>query len=190
MANKGSLTCTSSNVVHMQQDAPPSLSEVGSFIARLRRMLRQTKSAMRRDFSEARRIRSEVQALRDTGNAFHVELIRKLEQQADEFDAHRDTLLEILCACGYALQDAAQMIDDNTTLAQRCMLLNVNESDRKGLSDTDGLMTIIYVHALEDSAERRHCESSNGPLFSSLAHMTLDVLATRESHAVPSPTFH
>lgn len=182
---------STSNIVHLPaQDAPHSLREAGNFIARLRRILRQTKSAMRRDFGEAERIRSEVQALRDTGNAFHADLIRKLEQQADELDAQRDTLLEGVCACGYALRDAAQMIDENTTLARRCALLNVNASDRTNLTDADGIVCILFVHALEGSAERRHCESNDGPLFSSLAHMTLDVLETRERRAAPVSTLH
>jgi hypothetical protein len=107
-----------------------------------------------------------------------------------ELDAHRDALLEIVCAYGYALRDAATTIDENTTITQRCELLNVNASDRTNMTDADGVLNILFVHVLEDSAERRHCEPNDGPLFTCLAHMAVNVLETRERHAAPVSTLH
>ena len=84
---------SNSNVVDMPAKvAQQSFSEIGSFIARLRYDIRQALAGIDRATDEAQRIRSEVQALKDTGNAFHADRIRKLEQQADELDAHRGTL--------------------------------------------------------------------------------------------------
>ncbi|WP_423392024.1 hypothetical protein [Burkholderia sp. LMG 21824] len=80
--------------------------------------------------------------------------------------------------CGYALMNAAPIIDACTTLAQRCELLNVNVADRNGLSESDGLAALIFDHGKEDSAASRHLERKDGPLFHAVNQVFIDFLTT------------
>ncbi|WP_175732597.1 hypothetical protein [Burkholderia ambifaria] len=80
--------------------------------------------------------------------------------------------------CGYALMNAASIIDVCTTLAQRCELLNVNVADREGLSESDGLAALIFDHGKEDSAASRHLERKDGPLFHAINRVFIDFLMT------------
>ncbi|MDB5788217.1 hypothetical protein [Caballeronia mineralivorans] len=182
---------STSNVVPMtrSQDKPPSLKEVGSFIARLRRVLRQTKSAISRDSDKARRIRAEAKALKDSGNPFHAERIRKLKARAEKLDAHQEALWKSLRHYGYLLVDAAPQIDAASTLSERCDLLNVNLADRAGLTDADGVVSILFAHALEDSAERRGCEFNDGPLFHALRLVMMDFLDTPQGQAASNSLY-
>jgi hypothetical protein len=178
---------STSNVVPMTpqrpQDEPPSLNEVGSFITRLRRILRQTTSAISRDSDKAQRIWAEAKALKDSGNPFHAARICKLEARAENLNAHHDELWKAMRRYGYLLSDAAPQIDASTTLSERCDLLNVNVADRTGLTDADGVVSILFAHALEDSAERRHCEFKDGPLFHALRLVMMDFLDTPQGQA-------
>jgi hypothetical protein len=69
---------------------------------------------MRRDLDEARRIRAEAQALKDSDNPFHADRIRQLEARDNELGAHRGTLVSSIRRYGYLLVDAAPQIDAAT----------------------------------------------------------------------------
>ncbi|AXE96117.1 hypothetical protein CUJ90_28245 [Paraburkholderia terricola] len=169
---------------------PPTFGGIGSFIALMRRTLRRNLAALDRRADEAWRIRAEAQTLKDTGsNPFHAGRILKLEERADKLDAHRAALSASIRECGYMLADAAPQIDAITTLAERCDLLNVNVADRAWLSDADGVVSILFAHALEDSAERRHCEFNDGPLFNALRRVMMDFLDTPGGQAASNSLF-
>jgi hypothetical protein len=176
---------STSNIVSMSRvpdREQPSFKEVGSFIDYLRRIVRRTNTAINRDLEEAKGIRAEVLTLKAADNPFNAARIGKLEQRADKLDAHRSTLSASVRECGYMLADAAPQIDAATTLAERSELLNVT-ADRAGLTDADGVKTILFVHALEDSAERRHCGFNDGPLFNALSRVMMDFLDTPQGQA-------
>ncbi|NPT61210.1 hypothetical protein [Paraburkholderia elongata] len=170
---------SNSKVVHMPaQVAPPSFSEIGSFIARLRYDIRQALAGIDRATDEARRIRREVLALKESRDAAHAGRIQTLEHEADRLEAHHGTLAEVIRKCGYALMEAAPMIDACTTLAQRCELLNINVADREGITEADGLAALVLDHGIEDSAASRHCWCKDGPLFHAVYRVFADFLAT------------
>jgi hypothetical protein len=169
------------NIVHLSErrNGPPmSFIEAGSFIARLRRDVRHAVAGIDRATDEARCIRSEAHALKDTGDAAHAGHIRELERKADRLDSHRGKLAHVIRECGYALMSAAPIIDASTTLTQRCDLLNINKADRDGLSEFDGLAALIFDHGKEDSAACRNCEFKDGPLFHAIERVFLDFLET------------
>ncbi len=186
---------STSNIVHLpltSKPAPvsaPTIREIGNLIALLRRDTRQAIAGIDRAADEVRRTRSEVQALKDTGDAAHAGRIRALEQRADQLQAHHGTLAEVIRECGYALMGAAPMIDACTTLAQRCDLLNINIADRDGLTAIDGLASLVFDHGKEDSAACRHCEFKEGPLFRAVHRVFMDFLMTREEQAGGRCTF-
>jgi hypothetical protein len=113
---------STSSIVHLPLTSTPvgapTIREIGNLIALLGRDTRQTIAAIDRAADEARRIRAEAQAIKDTGNPFHAERIRKLEARADELDAHHEALRKSIKHYGYLLVDAAPQIDASTTL--RC----------------------------------------------------------------------
>jgi len=90
---------------------------------------------------------------------------------------------------GRLLMDLALFIDTYTTLDERCDLLNVNIADRSQLSSDDGVVRIVFAHGLEDSAERRHCQWNDGPLFRAAQLVFVDFLATPEGRAVGDTLF-
>ncbi len=181
---------STSNVVHLSAKvAPPSVKDIGSFIARLRHNLRTIAADLDHYADEARAVRAEAQALRDRGSTFDAQRIRRLEQWANKADAHRHALSEKVRRHGYLLADAAPQIDASTTLAERCDLLNVNVADRACLSEDDGVLMILFVHALEDSAKRRHCECNDGPLYQALQRVMMDFLDTPQGQAAGHTLF-
>jgi hypothetical protein len=67
------------------------------------------------------------------------------------------------------LIDTAPLIDQTLTLAERCDLLNINRADRADLTDEDGIVQLVYLRGLEDSAEHRGQDFKDGPLFNAMA---------------------
>jgi len=92
--------------------------------------------------------------------------------------ASHNALNDRVRTCGYALMEAAPTIDANTTLAQRCDLLNINIADRSALTEADGLAALIFGHGKEDSAASRHRDFKDGPLFHALDRVFIDFLTT------------
>lgn len=80
-----------------------------------------------------------------------------------EFDAmHPRPLKEY----GKLILDMAPHIDRWTTLQDRCDALNINIADRHSLKESDGIVSLIFAHALEDSAMHRRCQDNfSRPLF-------------------------
>lgn len=69
---------------------------------------------------------------------------------------------------GAVLIDLAPEIDKMTTLSQRLELLNCNRADRTDLGQSDetdlGMMHLMAVYCIEDSAEHRSDEWNDRPL--------------------------
>jgi hypothetical protein len=181
-----------SNVTYFPEannDAPPSLAEVGNFIARIRRGLRLLIAEKDHLFEEAQQYRRCALTLKEGGNPFHRERIRQMEATADGLGELSRTLTDGMRMYGRLMRDAAPTIDASTTLEQRCELLNVNIADRGGLSPSDGVNHIVFKLGLEDSAARRRCDFNDGPLFRAQHLLFADFLATPEGQAVGDSLF-
>jgi hypothetical protein len=128
---------SNSNVIHLTatEDVPLSFTEIGSFIARLRLILRPTVAARDRARDEARCLRAEIQALKDTCDPVHARQITELEQQVPRLEADDGRLDGAIREDGYAPVRVADKIGRRTALAERCDLLNINTANREGLSE-------------------------------------------------------
>ncbi len=177
------------NNAHHLEPTTTSFSDIASFVARLRHNLRTIESMTDRNADAVQAVRAEVQALKDHGNPFDSKRILRLEQWVNEVDEDSRALAEKVRRYGYLLVEAAPQIDAITTLTERCELLNVNVADRARLSEDDGVLMILFVHGLEDSAERRHCAFKHGPLFHALELALMDFLATPQGQAAGNAFF-
>lgn len=166
-----------------------SIAHVGVVIIRLRRSARRAVAQQDRLHDEARRLRRSALALRTLGSPFDRARILELEKQADQLGKESRKISDAMRGYGKLLMDLAEFIDTYTTLDERCDLLNVNIADRSKLSPDDGVVRIVFVHGLEDSAERRHCQWNDGPLFRAAHLVFADFLATQEGRAVGETLF-
>jgi len=57
------------------------------------------------------------------------------------------------------------------------------------LGPGDGVVRIVFAHGLEDSAERRHCQWNDGPLFRAAQLVFADFLSSPEGLAVGASLF-
>lgn len=166
-----------------------SIAYVGVVIIRLRRSARHAVAKQDRLHDEARQPRRSALALRQLGNPFDRTRILELEKQADELGKESRKISDAMRGYGQLLMDLALFIDTYTTLDERCDLLNVNIADRSQLGPDDGVVRIVFAHGLEDSAERRHCQWNDGPLFRAAQFVFADFLATQEGRAVGETLF-
>ncbi|MFM2422465.1 MAG: hypothetical protein RL291_995 [Pseudomonadota bacterium] len=86
---------------------------------------------------------------------------------------------------GERLVAAFPVIDDNTTLDQRLMLIGANPADARHLtSDHDSMLHLIWVESLEWSAMRR-ADEWNGldraPLYWAVSYVMIDWMRTDEA---------
>ncbi len=173
-----------------EQKAAPTLAEIGSFIARVRRASR----AACRKQGEARRaieaLERESHKLPATLSALaRASCIASTEAQCETLRRTLRHMRGVKSEIGQALMDAAPLIDACTTLAERCELLSINPADRDGLTETDGIAELVFVRGLEDSAERRRAEFNDGPLFQVAHALFAEFLRTHEGRAVTDEAF-
>jgi hypothetical protein len=166
-----------------------SIAYVGVVIIRLRRSARRAVAKQDRLHDEARRLRRSALSLRQLGSPFDRARILELEKQADQLGTERCKISDAMRGYGKLLMDLALFIDTYTTLDQRCDLLNVNIADRSQLSPDDGVVRIVFAHGLEDSAERRHSQWNDGPLFRAAQLVFADFLSSPEGLAVGASLF-
>jgi hypothetical protein len=114
--------------------------------------------------------------LRGYAGPFDGARIAAWEAAADDAAAGCKTMRECLKSSGHLLTKTARMVDANLTLEQRCEILNVNKAHRGDLTDADGLIEIVYMHGLEDSAARVKDDWKDGPLFQAAQEVFMDFL--------------
>lgn len=115
-----------------------------------------------------------------------------LRDTATHLQSEFDALYPVpLMEYGAMLMRAAPYIDHVTTLQERCEALNVNIADRGELTEKDGIIEIIFAHALEDSAEHRRSDHNfDKPLFRALAPAFIDFMrSTPEGRAATDRVF-
>ena len=160
--------------------APPTVNDLLRYIVQVRRMVRQAVAVLDSQYDNARQYRRRARIWREHAGPFDGARIAALDAAAAEVTALCKSMRESLHNCGKLLTSAAPMIDAGTTLAQRCEILNVNTADRGNLTEADGLIKIIYLHGLEDSAANRKAEDKNGPMFQASQRVFMDFLMNHE----------
>jgi hypothetical protein len=145
---------------------------------RLRRSI-QTLVAERYDLRSNRRaFRRTLTIIKQQQSPFNAARIANIE--------HDIQLLDLGCSkYDIKIKDAAKMlmgiapyIDMLTTFEERCDLLNINVADRyklDGVEDT-GIMHMIAVYGLEDSAYHRGSDWKNGAMANAINEVMVDFL--------------
>jgi hypothetical protein len=160
--------------------ARPTTKNLLLFVVCWRRNIRRVVAILDTHRATTCGYRRQAQILRGRGSPFDGARIRALEAAAVNLATACGPLRESLRECGKQLSHAASTIDAGTTLAQRCEILNVNTADRADLTESDGLIKIIYLRGLEDSAANRKAEDKNGPLFQASQLVFIDFLMNYE----------
>jgi hypothetical protein len=154
----------------------PTAKDLMLFIAIMRRTIRRTLVLHDQQRGIARRCRRQARKLRGYAGPFDGARIAAWEAAADDAAAGCKTMRECLKSSGHLLTKTARMVDAGLTLEQRCEILNVNKAHRGDLTDADGLIEIVYMHGLEDSAARIKDDWKNGPLFQAAQEVFMDFL--------------
>jgi hypothetical protein len=154
----------------------PTTKDLLLYVIKVRKMVRQAVAVLDSQNERARQYRRRARILREQAGTFDGARIAALEAAAAEVRRLCEPMRESLHNCGKLIASAAPMIDAGTTLAQRCEILNVNQADRGDLTDADGLIKIIYLHGLEDSAASVKDDWKNGPLFKAAQEVFMDFL--------------
>ncbi|MFZ6725670.1 hypothetical protein ACO0K2_09265 [Undibacterium sp. MH2W] len=118
--------------------------------------------------SEIENHRVIIKNLKGCCGLFYTSWIAELELNIGRLRDHANQMRNSLLQCGLLLIDFAPLFDENTTLNQRCKLLNVDIADRSTLTESDGLLNIIFVYGLEDSAARRGAIFNTGVMSRAL----------------------
>lgn len=174
---------TATNVIALpQKDDEPTPEEnralTMNLVARIRRNVREIVRRREQFFSAARVQERAARVMRAVGNPFDKNRIEVHEFHAKALRKSASDCRQMLQDAGRFLIDIAPMIDAVLPLAQRCDILNINVADREGLTDDDGMVQLIHVHNLEDSAFFRGKEDwdFDGPLNQAMMLVFMDFL--------------
>lgn len=174
---------------HQAPDDQPTPQQLALLIVKMRRTIRHTVAELDQHHDAARQYRRQARIIKERNGTFDAARIAVLETlAAAEVTACKPLGADLLRA-GELLADVTPMIDAGLTLAQRCDVLGVNVMDRGDLTEDDGYQRIVFAHALEDSAARRHCQWNDGPLFRAAHRVFAEFLHRPEAKALTDGLF-
>jgi hypothetical protein len=176
MTKSAAITATIHALSPRPKDDRPTAKDLMLFIAIMRRTIRRTIALHDQQRGIARRCRRQARKLRGYAGPFDGARIAAWEAAADDAAAGCKTMRECLKTSGRLLTKTARMFDAGLTLEQRCEILNVNKAHRGDLTGADGLIEIVYMHGLEDSAARVKDDWKDGPLFQAAQEVFMDFL--------------
>lgn len=133
----------------------------------IRRELRTWQAQLNEARSECRRLRRQAKKLQQASPFNHARAADLLFA-AKMIDASRKVANEFFISIGRYLINVAPEFDAATTLEERCEILNVNVADRADLLPEHGLVEIVNIYGLEDSAFYRNSIWKSGPLFEAI----------------------
>lgn len=155
------------------------------FVIRLRWNIRRHLEQQHDATSRIKSLQAFVQKLETTGTPFDSDRISRAKAEIQELELIRSAKYKAIKDCGRALAEIAPFIDHALTMQERCNLLNINVADRAGLTEDDGIVHLIHIHHLEDSAEHRGEDFATGPLHWALTEFFVDWLCnTKEGKKV------
>lgn len=167
----------------------PTLAEQKSqariIVIWMRRYIRTQTEILFSDRARIKSLKAVAAKLEKDGTPFDADRINKAQTEAQELELFCSRRHELIKQCGRILAEFAPAIDAVLTLQERCDLLNINVADRAGLTENDGIVYLIHVHHLEDSAEHRGEDFATGPMHWALTLFFVDWLCdTKEGKQV------
>lgn len=172
------------NVLPIACEPPPvptdaeNLALAQIFIIRMRRNIRRLAEWNKWERDHIRYLKKEAQRLTDRGNPFDTARIAHIKARIHDRESYCHERSELMKENARLMINAAPAIDKATTLEERCSLLNVNVSDRGDLNEADGIVQLIYLHRLEDSATYRGKEDwdFDAPMHKAMMLVYMDFL--------------
>lgn len=167
----------------------PDLSSPLTVFLRLRRMARaahDTQESLRIVRRMAQRNRGKL-----ADGLFNANRIALFDTYIADVDAALKATRQHMRDLGAGLIDIAPEIDAITTLSQRLDLLGCNVADRGEIDEEhDGLLYLMGVWCVEDSAQHRADEWNDRPLHTCVnAEIHHKMLSTPEGRAATRPIF-
>jgi hypothetical protein len=143
-------------------DAYKSMSPLAEFIA-IRHFVRANDDRISRLWAEEKRVRRLVPGMEFS--PFNKHRVAQMNEYAAALAELRKLAKKAEQRLGRIVINMAPRIDAVTTLEQRLELLNCNPADRVDLTEPNiGLVELISVHCVEDSATHRADEFNIRPL--------------------------
>lgn len=121
---------------------------------------------------------------------FTRQAIADLEQQAQEHrEDERSGARRVLAGLGQSLLLDREGLADALGFDRICDLLNVNTVEREQARQegVSSLEDLVFIHVLEDSAERRGQEWSDAPLFNACHATMANFIKECPKHLLPDP---
>lgn len=125
-----------------------------------------------------RNARREAAKLKEQNNRFNTTRIAETEETIDCFDFMTRRCTDEIKEWAQSVIEIAPIIDVHTTLEERCDLLNINIADRHKIdtSENTGIVHLIAVYGLEDSAYHRGEDGKNGAMANAINDVMIDFL--------------
>lgn len=176
-----------------QELSPGELRAIAmKFVIVVRRKVRELYLQREQLIKSKKEVLRRITKLREASSPFNKDRISSLESEAEAFGDCIGYTNNLLLDAGRILIDAAPLVDAALTLKERCDVLNINVVDREGLTDEDGIVYLIHVHRLEDSAFF-HGEEGwkfNGPLNAAMMLVYFDfIMNTAEGKKLSDSLF-
>lgn len=149
------------------------MMSIASQFLHARRAMRQCDAAVtlfRTGMTAARRSAKKL----EEASPFNATRAARLRAEADEIEVCYRWATEMQREMGAILLGGAAEIDAATTLDQRFELLNANVADRADVPAGTGLVHLILVYCIEDSAAHRGEEWHDAPMGNAARQAMLD----------------
>lgn len=150
-------------------------------VIKIRRQCRQLIFALEFWRLKARKIEKQAKQYRQTENSFMIRRAELLENGLPELETRIQAINDLLLENGKLLMDCSSSIDLSVPQSMLLDLLAVNRVDRGSIRDGDGIIEIVYAHALEESATFRGSDWKQGPLAQAvMAYFTHQMIHNEE----------
>ncbi|WP_198116906.1 hypothetical protein [Massilia rhizosphaerae] len=157
--------------------------------ALVRHFVRENYKTTNDRLAQLRRARRQAKMLGDS--PFNKHRQSAMQKHIESLEACWQSGRDCQKGLGRIIIDMAPRIDAQTTMAQRLELLNCNPADRSDLDEPDiGLVNLIAVYCVEDSAAYRGDEFNDRPLFNAVnAEIMRVMFKTPEGRAASEKIF-
>jgi hypothetical protein len=116
--------------------------------------------------------------------------IADLEQRAQEHrEDERSEVRNVLAGFGYSLLFDREWLAEALGFDRLCDLLNVNTVEREQARQEaiSSLEDLVFIHVLEDSAERRGRDWGGAPLYNACHTSMANLIKKCPEHLLPDP---
>lgn len=149
-----------------------------SLLIHSRRAARNALRELDRIHQARRQSRRRARQYRETGKPLMIRNAEVIEARLKAQDPDLKSYTELLAFIGESIRRFADDIDDLLSTRELLDLLEVNQVDRAGVSETAGISDIVFIHGLENSATYRGSDSNEGPLAKAMVQYMIHLTDT------------